>query len=74
MAFEVRADYDQAIALIALKGMIFTIKPPEDALAGMVRDILIADKGYPVDTEVKINGNDPMALVLVVEGDSWELV
>jgi hypothetical protein len=40
----------------------------------MVRDILIEGKGYPLETRVFINGDDPMAMVLVVERDTWELV
>jgi hypothetical protein len=74
MSYPVRADYDQAIALIALKGIVFTIPPENKQLAEMVRDILIEGKGYPHDTEVFINGDDPMAMVLVVDHDSWELV
>jgi hypothetical protein len=74
MSYPVRADYERAIALIALKGVIFTIRPTDEKLAELVRDILIEDKGYPQDTQVFINGDDPMAMVLVVESDSWELV
>jgi hypothetical protein len=74
MAYPVRADYDQALALVALKGISFTLSPDHDTLARMARDIMISDKGYPSDTEVTINGDDPMAMVLVVEGNSWELV
>jgi hypothetical protein len=74
MTYPVRAEYEKAIALIALKGIVFTTPPTDEKLAGLVRDILIEEKGYPEDTQVFINGDDPMAMVLVVDHGSWELV
>lgn len=74
MAFQVRATYDQAIELVALKGTLFTVPPSPEKLSSMVREIIVGEKGYPDDTEVHIDGHDPMAMVLVVEGGSWELV
>lgn len=74
MAFQVRATYDQAIELVALKGTLFAVPPSPEKLSSMVKEIIVDEKGYPDDTEVHIDGHDPMAMVLVVEGGSWELV
>lgn len=76
MPFKVRADYYQAISLVEYReGITFSIRPSDEELSEMIRDIIVSEKGYPSDTIVEIDGSDPMDMVLQVDSDgSWELV
>lgn len=75
MSYPVRADADQAIMLARMRGLEEAVIDDREALASAIRGIVISEKGYPFDTEVEINGSNPMAMALAVEKDgTWELV
>ena len=74
MMYKVRATRD-AIDKLLNSRMKFFVEPTDETLTRIVAEILVNEKGYPNDTVVIINGDDPQDMVLIVDDDgSWELV